>query len=1411
MKKTALRKDIIREFLKSKSRVLSIVAMVALGALAVVGLTVTGPSMRETMNHRLEKYDMPDIIVNSTYGLDYEDRLSIERSKDIRELEYGYQLDVVIDGTDKLFRIESLGKMPKYRIVEGRLPEKSGEVAVDVSSHYKDLKIGDEIHLLRGNTEPLDDELNTEIFKVVGMIQSPEYFNEDQKGRSVYGKGELDGFAVITEDNFNLEVYTIARMMMKGTENLKRYSDEYLDLVSGYKDDITKNIEDRPEKRLAKIKEDANKDIIEAEDKITEAKDKISDGQKELDDAREELDDAIKKYSDGKSEFEEETSKAKRELDDAKRELDDAKLKLDEGKRDYELGLSEFNIEISKGQKKIEDAKAELNKAKKEIDDGKSEYQKASDEFNSEISKAEKELADAKSELDENRTKLESGWSEYEEGLKKYETGIRDAERELIENEKKLSDAKSELESAKTRIPLEEHKLQSGWNDYNQGKSKLDSAKPQIEAGKIQLEQAQQEIDSAYAEINGAYAEISSKESELNGNLNELEKNKASLQSQIQSLEAQMTSIKEDKNLSDEEKASMIGGIEAKIVAINVAIADIDTKIETVKQGLMQLNTKKSQVDEQKKFADESQRVLNSKKADFEEQYNEYMANKEKLDQSRLKLEEGERQLKAAKEKLKTGEIEYQNGINKLSEGKKKLEEEKISKKAELDKAHEELVESQKKFDEGEKKYEDALAEFNKQKADGEKKLKEAKEKLDSGVKEYEDGLKKLSDSEIEFENEKKKGEKKLADAKAELDNGNTEYLNGLAEWKDGKAEYDREVSNGQSELEDAYQKILDGEDEYKEGLKEFEDKTKDADAEISDGEKEIADGKKAISKLKLPKYFVHDIEDNHGIYLYMANSRRMDILSLIFPAFFYAIAMLVTVASMSRMVDENRTQIGTLKSLGYSTTSIANKYFVYGAIPSIVGAILGILLGHTILSELIYDAYSTGFVVGNQMMRPYPQFISFAFFTSIILITGTAVFTTRNTLKHNAATLLRPKAPKVGTRIMLERIKPLWNRLTFLQKVTARNIFRYKVRMLMTIFGVAGCTALLFMGFGLRDSIVQISPIQYGDIIKYDLVCITDEDADKEDLDHYLNTLKTDPDLDEYLKARYDIGLINFSDKPDQEVHIITVFDELKFKDFVSLRDRKKGKPIAVRDDGVVISEKLADVLDLKIGDEFTIEDSDNDLRKMKVNAITENYINHYIYMSDSQYEKVFGEKAIPNSDFVTLNTNDSKSTEHIVSMLMKEKAVMSIIDTTRINYQVGKLLDSLNLIVGVLIVISSILAIVVLYNLTNINVSERIRELSTIKVLGFYSKEVTSYIYRETYLLTIIGILAGYLLGYAIHWFIINVIVPEEVMLARHILLSNYILSAAITLVLSAIVMVVMHIRLKRVDMVEALKAVE
>ncbi|WP_207579298.1 FtsX-like permease family protein [Listeria marthii] len=660
-------------------------------------------------------------------------------------------------------------------------------------------------------------------------------------------------------------------------------------------------------------------------------------------------------------------------------------------------------------------------------------------------------------------------------------------------------------------------------------------------------------------------------------------------------------------------------------------------------------------------------------------------------------------------------------------------------------------------------------------------------------------------------------GQQALTAKTQELQAAKNTYEAGLAKYQAGtkklataKTQLAAGKETGGVELQNALAKLNAGKAAYEKNLALFTTEKQKAEPKLASAEKEVKIGQEKLDTLELPKYYVLDRNDNPGYSEYKENADRLTSLSTAFPIFFFLIAALVCLTTMTRMVEEQRTQIGTLKAFGYSNGSIILKYLVYGSIASVIGSVLGILIGFQFFPNIIFNAYKSMYEMPPVDIGFYWSYSLLSLFVALFCTTFTAYVACRAELRANAATLMRPKAPKIGKRIFLERIQFIWKRMNFTSKVTARNLFRYKQRMLMTVLGVAGCTALILTGFGLRNSISDIAKMQYGQIMKYDAAVYQDMSAPptaKETFDELMD--------DSNIKSKLAMSQTNLdtvkAGQSAQATSIIVPKNLNELPNYIVLRDRASHTTEKLTDDGAIITEKLAKLFDVKPGDTITVKNADNDKFQIKVSAITENYALHYIYMTPTYYQQIFKEKPVYNLDLLMLKDTSEKVESDFAEKLTDSKSVLNVTFSNNVSSMLTDTLDSLNIVIVVLITSAALLAFVVLYNLTNINVSERIRELSTIKVLGFYPKEVTMYVYRENIILTLMGIVAGFVLGFFLHRFIITTAEVDQMMFSPAISWTSYLFSGILTLVFATVVMVVMHIKLKRIDMIEALKSVE
>ncbi|MEK4324575.1 ABC transporter permease [Paenibacillus sp. FSL R7-0312] len=584
-----------------------------------------------------------------------------------------------------------------------------------------------------------------------------------------------------------------------------------------------------------------------------------------------------------------------------------------------------------------------------------------------------------------------------------------------------------------------------------------------------------------------------------------------------------------------------------------------------------------------------------------------------------------------------------------------------------------------------------------------------------------------------------------------------------------------------------------------------------DAAQQQQQTQQQQAEASAAQNPLELPKVYVTDRTINPGYAEYKDNADRLSAIATAFPVFFFLIAALVSLTTMTRMVEEQRLQIGTLKALGYGAMDIMTKFLVYGTLASLAASIAGLAIGFTLFPGIIYNAYSQLYNLPGVIKSFYPAYAIISIIVALVCTAMTAMIASRVELRSNASVLMRPKAPKSGQRIMLERFSFLWKRLSFVQKVTARNLFRYKQRMFMTVIGVAGCTALILTGFGLKDSIGSIAGRQFGGIMKYSALVALHDNATAEDNASYAELIKQESAITGTLDVLQEAMTARAKGVNDQEVRIFVPASTDQLAPFVVLKDRITDEPKMLTDEGAIITEKLAKLYDLVPGDSLTVVDSNNEEFQVKVSAVTENYVLHYVYMTPAYYAKVFGGGPVYNTQLLNYSAQDKQWEDTFGEKLIASGQVALVSFSSGVGEAFDGTMKSMDVVIVVLIVSAAALAFVVLYNLTNINVSERVRELSTIKVLGFYDKEVTMYIYRENILLTLLGIIFGGALGILLHSFVLSTAELDATMFAPLIKWQSYLYAALLTVLFSGIVMAFMHLKLQRIHMIEALKSVE
>ena len=808
---------------------------------------------------------------------------------------------------------------------------------------------------------------------------------------------------------------------------------------------------------------------------------------------------------------------------------------------------------------------------------------------------------------------------------------------------------------------------------------------------------------------------------------------------------------------------------------------------------------------------DETEDQLEAIREDREKaRYDEIMDEAQtELDDARAELADAEKELEdgraEAEKELADARRELEDGQAEVDSGRQEL----ADARAQLESSRQQLTDSQAQIDQGQKELNDNIDAMNAQ-----------IDELNAAKQQYNDLAASGADDPVTMATlsamyeEIQSGEAALAQAKAQIESAKSELASGQQQINDGWqqiADGEQEIADGEAELENAQQEIDDGWEEYYEGEKEAQEEIADGEQKIADAKEELADAEAELADLEEPEWFIYDRSNLPDYTGYGENADRMRAIGQVFPAIFFLVAALISLTTMTRMVEEQRTQIGTFKALGYERHSIAGKYLGYALLATVSGSVLGILFGEKVFPYIIITAYGIMYQHMHEIMLPYNiQYglgAAAAALASTLLATLLACY---KELREQAAELMRPPAPKQGQRVLLERVRFIWKRLNFSWKASVRNLVRYKKRLFMTVFGIGGCMALMLVGFGLKDSIFAIVDIQYGEIQLYDGNIILEDDITDEEKE----TLIADLEKDELMTGAAEGLLTQVSVGAGEEWHDVYLDvpeDVDRFPEFVTLQDRMTDAVYTLDDSGAILTEKMATELDVEPGDTITIRDDDLGDLEVKVQAVCENYMGHYLYMTPGYYEEVYGSAPDYNCIFYKTADRITEEAERIGEEALAVPGALSVSYTTDLKEQVDNMLGALDSVIAVLIISAGMLAFVVLYNLNNISITERQRELATLKVLGFYNNEVTMYVYRENILLTFLGALFGIVLGKILHRFIIVTVEIESVMFGRNIDLSSFVYAFLLTLLFSLLVNGAMYFKLKKIDMVESLKSVE
>ena len=1000
------------------------------------------------------------------------------------------------------------------------------------------------------------------------------------------------------------------------------------------------------------------------------------------------------------------------------------------------------------------------------------EYQRKRDESYGRLADAKDQLDDAEQRIVDGQGKLDEGQREYDEGLATYRGKRADAER-------RLSDAQARIDSGRGELDAQRDRLAAGERAWRQGYDQLSS---QLASAGVTAPSAQgyvDELDARLTQAEAAKAQLAS----LQGQLAQAreatgEANRRRVNEGINELRPKISEL-EDKRERAQGALDVLRGRRGEA---QVQLNDLDVRIRDTQANIDRLEAERDKLGPA--FSQEQAQSLAAAKAalgKLKEKRLSVQADLSKLDAA---VGEAEATVRAIDEGLATA----RSSLARLQEAQEQIQE-----------AEQGIPQLEAGIGQiqGRLPSDDDIAALTSAR-DSAQRLADTREVLDEGASQLSSAQKRLDASQAELRLQRKDAAHQLASAKGRL-----------------------EAAAG--ELRRSRDQLAEARVQHDEGLASYTDSKAEVDKRFSKAWQEIQDAQRSIDEIALPDVYTLDRSQSESAATYQADTKRMDNIANVFPLMFFLVAALVALTTMTRMVDDERVQIGTYKALGYGKTRIAGRYLLYALVAAGVGATLGVIVLSQLLPYIIMSAYSIIYAV-PPLDLPLPVDWGVAL-SAAGLGVGVTLLTTwvtvYSSLREPPATLMLPRAPKAGRRILLEHVTPIWRRLSFSWKVTARNLFRYKRRLLMTVIGISGCASLLLVGFGLHDSIWDIIDLQYGPIIHYDTtVGLSDAstELDVSAVTDYLGSAGGASDIVRVQRESMQATGTGPSTSATSKTHVTVIVpqDSLQAQEAVTFRDRMTGAAVAFDDDAVLVTEKLASLYGIRAGDQLMLFDQDDagnaigTGHALTVTGVTENYVANLVYVGRGAWRSV--SPVTPVFSTIFCNVPDARDVRATVSARLHDMTGVSTVTfSDEVINQYRHVLSVVDMVVVVLIVSAAALAFIVLYNLTNINVEERLREIAALKVLGFTKREVYAYIFREIMLLALMGDVAGMLLGIWLERFVITTAEVDYVMFGRSIHALSFVYAFALTLVFSALVMLVMRRKLDRVDMVESLKSVD
>jgi len=952
---------------------------------------------------------------------------------------------------------------------------------------------------------------------------------------------------------------------------------------------------------------------------------------------------------------------------------------------------------------------------------------------------------------------------------------VDEATEKLDDAQKELDDAKAdadkELGDARRELADARKELDDGWKEYDDGKQELADSRTKLDDAKAELEDGEQEYADGVKKYDQAVRDYEKGQKDYADGVRDYEKGAQQLADGESELEAGKEKLDEGQKQLDALGNTVAGALQNDP---NYAGVTGGTIIDELGRG-----------DENTAAATDA--ALDKMRAQLEGGIAQAQQGLAQIDAG---IEECDKVLAALEQLPDSEEVAAQRAeiaaqrsalVQRRGEVSAQLSELQSQLAALSTVSSGSIAANKQQLDQGRADYESGKQQLSA----GYRDLRDGKKELDKAKKELDEAPQKLADA-----------RKELADARKELDDGWKEYY-------DGEEKY----ADGEKELADAYRELTDGEKDYREGLREYEDGKAEADEKIADAEEKIADARRKVADIESCEWYLFSRSYNPGYTGYGQDAERMANLASVFPVIFFLVAALVCLTTMTRMVEEQRVQIGSLKAMGYSGLAISRKYLLYGLLPSLTGGVFGLVIGYILFPKMIFTAYQIMYQMPNIELRAYGGISAYSLLAAVACTTLATLWACLATLRETPASLMRPRTPKAGKRVFLEYIKPLWRKMSFTHKVTARNLFRYQKRFWMTVIGIGGCTALIIAGFGMRSSLLFTMSRQYDDLFHYSAQVTLSSNVLPEERQAVEDFLAGDS------RVVNDVPCTASSATVITSSYSTTAYVEVMEADeigkVIDLLDYKTGEPITMEDTGVYIDQKLSELLKVSVGDTFFL---DGDARgDVTVAGIYEHYTGHFIYMTPSYYEQTLHADSEPNAYLMNFTSDDTDTCNAIFEKLLSMNGVVttSRMRDTQDTYMHS--MERVDFVVVIIILAAAALAMVVLFNLSNINITERQRELATIKLLGFYDKEVSAYVYRENIVLTVFGILMGCFMGHWLHIYLVRSTEIDLMMFGRQTAMSAYVYAAILTMIFSVLVNVLAHFKMKKIDMVESLKSAE